>query len=285
MSCVHHSIEGTEKRSEQICLKTVQNVHNVSLTVYCEQDRLSLVMGGLVRGGKVTHRVTVESEVRLIYFDTWSTWKMPSRQIPTGHGRLDVCKSVYLFKHTPSHTLSTISTITQMSHKHPVFEGQISSKENAEKSHELALRRDTTLSLFQKKSPAAQASSGSTRLPHSNDCSKPVHNYFLKNLYWTRSQLVSGCSLHAMVSISQDYWGYLDITWKSFKISGFWGEFWGIETFYRSKFSPATGVRSIAGVLRPGASGLVYYYTLPLRIPDVIGGQTVVDGWFIEYLL
>jgi len=151
MSCVHHSIEGTEKRSEQICLKTVQNVHNVSLTVYCEQDRLSLVMGGLVRGGKVTRQVTVESEVRLIYFDTWSTWKMPSRQIPTGHGRLDVCKSVYLFKHTPSHTLSTISTITQMSHKHPVFEGQMSSKENAEKSHELALRRDTTLSLSQKK--------------------------------------------------------------------------------------------------------------------------------------
>jgi len=70
MSCVHHSIEGTEKRSEQICLKTVQNVHNVSLTVYCEQDRLSLVMGGLVRGGKVTRQVTVESEVRLIYFDT-----------------------------------------------------------------------------------------------------------------------------------------------------------------------------------------------------------------------
>ena len=45
-----------------------------------------------------------------------------------------------------------------------------------------------------------------------------------------------------IVSISRDYWVYLDITWKSSKISEFWGEFWGIETFYRSKFGPATGV-------------------------------------------
>ena len=39
----------------------------------------------------------------------------------------DVWKSIDLFKHTPSHMVSNISTITQMSHKHPVFEGQISS--------------------------------------------------------------------------------------------------------------------------------------------------------------
>jgi len=76
---------------------------------------------------------------------------MPPRQISTGQRRLDVCKSIYLFKHTPSHTLSTISTITQMSLKHPVFQGQMSSKKNAEKSRELALRRDTTLSLSQRK--------------------------------------------------------------------------------------------------------------------------------------
>jgi len=41
---------------------------------------------------------------------------------------------------------------------------------------------------------------------------------------------------------TQDYWVYLDITWQSFKIWEFWGEFWEIETFHQSKFSPATGV-------------------------------------------
>ena len=45
-----------------------------------------------------------------------------------------------------------------------------------------------------------------------------------------------------VLSISRDYWVYLDITLQSFKIWEFRGEFWGIETFYRSKFSPATGV-------------------------------------------
>jgi len=49
--------------------------------------------------------------------------------------------------------VSNISTVTlaQMSNKHSVFEGQISSKTNAEKSREVALRRDTTLSLPSKK--------------------------------------------------------------------------------------------------------------------------------------
>ena len=41
-----------------------------------------------------------------------------------------------------------------------------------------------------------------------------------------------------VLSISRDYWVYLEITLQRFKI---W-EFWGIETFYRSTFSPATGV-------------------------------------------
>jgi len=44
----------------------------------------------------------------------------------------------------------------------------------------------------------AQASGGSARHSHSYDCSEAVHNYFLKNLYWARSQLVFGCSLHAL---------------------------------------------------------------------------------------
>jgi len=47
-----------------------------------------------------------------------------------------------------------------------------------------------------------------------------------------------------VVSISRDYWVYLDITWQGFKIWEFWGEFWGIETFHRSKFIPATWVRN-----------------------------------------
>jgi len=36
-------------------------------------------------------------------------------------------------------------------------------------------------------------------LPLWSKCSKPVHNHFLKNLYWTRSQLVTYCSLHSMM--------------------------------------------------------------------------------------
>jgi len=51
-------------------------------------------------------------------------------------------------------------------------------------------------------------------------------------------------SMKWVVSIPRDYWVYLDITWQSFKIWEFWGEFWGIETFHRRKFSPATGVRN-----------------------------------------
>ena len=45
-----------------------------------------------------------------------------------------------------------------------------------------------------------------------------------------------------VLSISRDYWVYLDITLQSFEIWEFWGELWEIETFYRSKFSPATGI-------------------------------------------
>ena len=45
-----------------------------------------------------------------------------------------------------------------------------------------------------------------------------------------------------IVSISRDYWVYLTLLWKISKISEFWGEFWGIENFSRSKFSLATGV-------------------------------------------
>ena len=41
-----------------------------------------------------------------------------------------------------------------------------------------------------------------------------------------------------VLSISRDYWGWPDVTLQCFEI---W-EFWGIKTFYRSKFSPATGV-------------------------------------------
>ena len=52
-----------------------------------------------------------------------------------------------------------------------------------------------------------------------------------------------------VASISRDYWIYLDITCQSFKIWEFWGEFWGIETFHRSKFSPATGVSKLASKL------------------------------------
>ena len=41
---------------------------------------------------------------------------------------------------------------------------------------------------------SAQASGGSTSVPHWNDCSKTVHNHFLKNLYWTRLQFYQNTS-------------------------------------------------------------------------------------------
>jgi len=75
-------LEGTEKCSEQIGLRTVQNVHNLSLTGYCEQNRLSLYMDGGSGGGVLS--VTIESEVRLKFFlDT--SLKMPPRT-PAGQG-------------------------------------------------------------------------------------------------------------------------------------------------------------------------------------------------------
>ena len=43
------------------------------------------------------------------------------------------------------------------------------------------------------------------------------------------------------MSISRDYWVYLDITCKKFEIWEFWVWVWGIETFHRSQIDPATG--------------------------------------------
>jgi len=88
-----------------------------------------------------------------------------------------------------------------MSHKHPVFKGQISSSKNAKKSRKHLLRRATTLSILSQKQIArsAEASGSSARLPHCSVCSKPVHNHFLKNQYWTRSQLVKYCFLHPIL--------------------------------------------------------------------------------------
>ena len=60
-------------------------------------------------------------------------------------------------------------------------------------------------------------------------CSKNLGTFREKSLEW-------------VLSISRDYWVYLDITCKNLEISVFWVWVWGIETFHRSKFSPATGV-------------------------------------------
>ena len=96
----------------------------------------------------------------------------------------DVEKIIHLFKDTNSHTVSKIFTITQMSHKHLVLEGQMSSKKNAEKLCKHLVRRAMAVSeRSKKKSPAAQASGDSAMLLHSSDCSKPVHNHFLKNMF------------------------------------------------------------------------------------------------------
>ena len=44
------------------------------------------------------------------------------------------------------------------------------------------------------------------------------------------------------LSISREYWVYWTLLAKNLEISDFWVLVWGIETFHRSKFSPATGV-------------------------------------------
>jgi len=106
------------------------------------------------------------------------------------------CLEEYRFiqTHTLSHGLKYIHHHTNVTYT-PRFWGSDIKQKNAEKSREPALRRDTTLSPPSKKSPSTQACGGFARLRHSSDCSKPVHNHFLKNLYWTRSQPVSSCSL------------------------------------------------------------------------------------------
>jgi len=60
-----HSLEGTDFVLNRLVSTAVQNVHNLSLAGYCEQDRLSLYMdGGTGPGGGVL-TVTIESEVCL----------------------------------------------------------------------------------------------------------------------------------------------------------------------------------------------------------------------------
>ena len=46
-----------------------------------------------------------------------------------------------------------------------------------------------------------------------------------------------------VVSISRDYWICFEITWKSSKNTEFWEKVPRIETFFSSKFDPATGVK------------------------------------------
>jgi len=70
--------------------------------------------------------------------------------------------------------------------------------------------------------------------------------------------------------VSRDHWVYLDITLQSFEIWEFWGEFWGIETFYRSKFSPATGVKSRCNDLKTGFG----------QYARAFKTQTCLNAWF-----
>ena len=99
-------------------------------------------------------------------------------------------RNMCIYSNTHSLTRSQVSTITQMSHKHPVFEDQISSKKMP-KSHANTNDRHALQKTWNRlrRRPA--------RLPQWSDCSKSVHNHFFKNLYWTRLQLVTYCSLHS----------------------------------------------------------------------------------------
>jgi len=106
---------------------------------------------------------------------------------------------VYIYLNAHPLTRSQQYPPSQKCHINTPFSRVKCQAKKTPKSHANSLSDAIRHCLYlKKKSPAAQASGGSVRLPHSNDYSTPVHNYFLKNLYWTRSQLVSGCSLHAM---------------------------------------------------------------------------------------
>jgi len=97
--------------------------------------------------------------------------------------------NVFIYSNTHPLTRSQVYPPSHKCHQ-PVFVGL----KNAEKAHKHLLRHAMTLSLrSNKKSPAAQASGGVVYfagLTCRSDCSKSVHNYFLKKLYWTRSQLL-----------------------------------------------------------------------------------------------
>jgi len=73
-----------------------------------------------------------------------------------------------------------------------------------------------------------------------------------------------------VLSISRDYWVYLDITLQSFKIWEFWGEFWGIETFYWGELSPATDVKEMCEMTVPFffciCTIAFFYYMHALRL-------------------
>jgi len=76
-------------------------------------------------------------------------------------------------------------------------------------------RHHDIVTTLQKK-PAAQASGDSARLPHSRDCSKPVHNHFLKNLFWTRSSLFTNCSFFWWVL--QHCTGFAPLVWGRLRV-------------------------------------------------------------------
>ena len=114
-----------------------------------------------------------------------------------------ISTNIYLFKHTPTHTVSRISTITQISYKHPVFDDWISSKSDAEKSRKHLVRRLWYCHYAPKKNRLRRRPPAAL-LPRQSNCSEPVHNQFLKTLYWTRPQLFTHCSLHSMVCAKKE---------------------------------------------------------------------------------
>ena len=82
-----------------------------------------------------THRHhTTHFEWGQVYWEVcyivWYSWYLSIKKTVS----FNFSKNTYLFKHTPSYTVLSISTINYMSNKRLVFEGQISSKKTP-KSH------------------------------------------------------------------------------------------------------------------------------------------------------
>jgi len=102
-----------------------------------------------------------------------------------------VSKSIYMWQHTPSHMVSSISDIKHVSHKWPIFEGL----KSCGKTNKMYANTFSDALWHCHYPPKKNAYGAGLR-----QLSNPVHNHFFKNLFRTRSRFPKYCFLHSMGS-------------------------------------------------------------------------------------